>query len=501
MEFDNIFGAKKEHTAKDFLRSLLINLANEGETPVDIGKAKFSAITSRTRETILAHTHIEMDYSVSIGYDREETYIEKKQKRDPTTNRYYYEEEKKTRIVTDWSPHSGHIGGDVTTAAFNEKCSLRGLDQHDLILDVIRSISKSSFIVSSNATPSNYGIQTIRENSKDIMRSRISLPGDRYKDFNATAQIKADSISCWKLPYYDTQFTYNGETYKAGGFASGNYNLTSELPPNDVNLEQVAEKETEKSQNAMIAWWAAFIGLFIAAVEFFSIDIYWFWVVVTISLIVAICMHRNYNKKFNEKLASLSDDIASSKIKALKNTLKKYAFEPLSKEEEASFKKKCESNKNDYQSYHNRTGGKGIAILACIATVILIGVSFTKHKEALHSPEQITISVTSKTETNSLKGNYIISFNYQISANKVGVSDMEIIMHISDKSGQQLATLTTNLKDMALSAGSTKNYSVEWTTKYPSSNFSTVYDGSLQNLVFEYELDEIRFDDGEYYRN
>lgn len=504
MEFDAVFTVKKETSKEEFLRKLLIELASSSKTPVDVVKAKFGEVEESVREAIVCKAHIETDYSASIGFDRTETYWTKEKKYDSSTKQYYYVDVEKTRTVTDWQPFSGHISGEKTAAAFNESYS--SIYDNDTIVDVIKSTLDSNIVPKGEADVDYGGLESAKKNCAFFLETEIQYPGDHHKDTKTNSDVTVESISCYKLPFYRVEYTYNGKKYSASGFACGNPNIHAELPPNDVNVEEKAKEETQKSKKLMIATWAGFGVAFIFACIMCAVGAPWLCVLPVGALVAAIIFNVKYNNEFNGKLDSLTSDITVAKKIALEEALKAHSYEKLSETEDDAFYSQTVSDNVKYKSSHKKGSVKVKAIWASIATVILVIVcivSGTKAADAkLHSPDNMTVTIVEKTESyesNYYNGEYHIYFDFKISSEKLGVSDMKVIAHIYDKNGKELGYLQSSFSNMNLDAGATKTYTIDWESTRPDDFFTTIYEAELEDLVFEYEFDYVHFEDGKYY--
>ena len=134
MDFTKVFTAKKEVSEEQFLRKVLIGLSKDEKSPSNIMKAKFGKVVEFKKEIFIASADIEVNYSGSCGYDRQEQY-------QTTESKYVSEGEfytcngvtkradrsgsvkvdvVKTRTVTDWLPHSGKINTTKASCALNE---------------------------------------------------------------------------------------------------------------------------------------------------------------------------------------------------------------------------------------------------------------------------------------------------------------------------------------------------------------------------------------------
>ena len=512
MEFDAVFTVKKETSKEEFLRKLLIELASSSNTPVDVVNAKFGEVEESVREAIVCSAHIEMDYSASIGYDRQETYWTKEKKYNSSTKQYYYVDVEKTRTVTDWRPFSSHISGDKTAAAFNESYS--GIYDNDTIADVIKSTNSDSIVARGEADLDYAGLEAAKKNCAFFLEMDISYPGDHHKDTRTNADVTVESISCYKLPYYTVEFTYNGKKYSASGFACGRPNIKAELPPNDVNIDAEVKKKTEKSEKIKSGIWTGFIGSFILTCVMCYFGAPWVCVLPIGALIAAIYFNVKYNNEYNEILSSLTTGVTVSKKTELDNALKAHSFDKLTEIEEDSFYSKTASDNVKYESKHKKSSIKTKAVWASIATAILALVCLisgvNQVKATIHSPKYLEMEVVAKSEEYKpyvspyVNGCYYIYFDYEITAKKVGISDMSIITYVYDKeTGEELGYITTSFSGMNLDKGATKTYATELSDNQPEKNnntfFITLYNMDFEDLEFKYEFDYIHFDDGYYY--
>lgn len=512
MEFDAVFTVKKETSKEEFLRELLIELASSSKTPADVVKAKFGEVEESVREAIVCSAHIEMDYSASVGYDRQETYWTKEKKYNSSTKQYYYVDVEKTRTVTDWRPFSSHISGDKTAAAFNESYS--GIYDNDTIADVIKSTNSDSIVAKGEADVDYEGLEAAKKNCAFFLEMDISYPGDHHKDTRTNSDVTVESISCYKLPYYTVEFTYNGKKYSASGFACGNPNIRAELPPNDINIEEEVKKKTDKSKKIKSGTWYGFLGSFVFACIMCGVGAPWLGVLPVAALVAAIYFHAKYNKEYNDTLTSLTTGVTVSKKTALDEALKDHAFEKLSEQEDDAFYSKAASDNVKYEKTHKQKSVKKKAIWSSIVTAILVIVCIVtgsnQANAALHSPKHLEIDIVSKSEeykpyvSSYTNGCYYIYFDYEIEAKKVGISDMKVITYVYDKdTGKELGYIATSFSGMNLDKGATKTYSMEWHDNQPEKNnntfFLTVYDMDFEDLEFKHEFDYIHFDDGEYY--
>lgn len=511
MEFDAVFTVKKETSKEEFLRKLIIELASSSKTPIDVVNAKFGEVEESIREAIICSSHIEMDYSASIGYDRQETYWTKEKRYNSSTKQYYYVDVEKTRTVTDWRPFSSHISGDKTACAFNEEYASM---TNDLIVDVIKSTKDSSIVAKGEATLTYAGLEEAKKACARFLEYEIDYPGDHHRDTRTHADVTVGELSCYRLPFYTVEYTYNGKKYLASGFACGNPNIHAELPPNDVNVDAEVKKKTEKAETLKSRLWTAFIGSFILTCVLCYFGAPWVCVLPIGALVAAIYFNIKYNNEYNETLNALTTGITVSKKVALDEALKAQSFDKLSEDEEDEFYSKTASDNVQYESKHKKSSIKSRATWAIVATAILSLVCLisgvNQVRATIHSPKYLEMEVVAKSEEYKadvspyVNGCYYIYFDYEITAKKVGVSDMSIITYVYDKkTGEELGYITTSFSYMNLDKGATKTYATELHDNQPEKNNNTffimLYNMDFEELEFKYEFDYIHFDDGIYY--
>ena len=333
MEFTKVYTAKTTLTHTDFLRALLIKLASNSNTPDDVCNATFGTVKESFKEVISCQSHVECDYSASVGYDRKEEYWDKEKKYNSTTKQYYYEDVKKTRTVTDWKPHSGHISGDASCLAFNEEPARTSLAEHTRIAETFLTLLDEDLVEEGKAVVSHGGLETAKNNCEMWVISDIRLPGDHSKDLRTNASVEVKNINCFILPFYELDFTYNGKTYHASGFACGKPNAESELPPNNVDIEGTVNKETKPLKIGKIISWVVTPVLFFLACILSGFDINWTWLFFPIALATAITLtilHRNIR---NKKLSILHAENKAQKLDNLKSAIAKNGYAKLSSEE------------------------------------------------------------------------------------------------------------------------------------------------------------------------
>ncbi len=523
VNFDRVVTVKKEHTKEEFLRAAIIKLASDLKTPVDVVKADFGEVKESVKEAILCVAQVESDYSASVGYDREEEYrtTDRKQlsagdwyTRDGVRKRADYSgsytvDVIKTRTVTDWQPYNGHIGGEAVCAAMN------GEEEYgeSRLVDVIKSVKEENIEEKGEATVSAYGLKDVKNNCRRVVERRIDFPGDHMKDFHSNATVQVNVLECWKLPYYEVEYTYKGEKYKASDYACGDLKVEAECPPDDTDIVVAASNDTKGYRAGMAIGWSLFGILFVLSCIMIAVGKYSVWIAAAVSLVVAIVLHVVGDKKYFARVRDLTENKVVLKRNELEGVLSQKGYEELTSSEESLFNAK---ERGDINAYVNRRNGVKVpAILCSIATVILIIVSSimgaNAKNKALHSPEQFTVAITSKTQEYKenaspyTNGCYYIYLEFDVTSREIGAKNMRLETTIYDKSGKEIGALKTSLSDMNIGANSKKRYSTYLENNQPerdnSKLFITLYKTRYSELSFKTEIMSIDFSDGKYWKN
>lgn len=504
MEFDSVFTVKKEITKETFLREALIEIAKSSETPIDVVNSKFGEVRESVKEIMLCSAHVESDYTASIGYDREETYWTKEKKYNSSTKQHYYVDVEKKRTVTDWQPHSGHISGDSVYAEINA-----GEDTKINFVKVLQGVKDENIIEKGEAEVDADSLESAKQGCRYRVEAGIRYPGDHHKDERSSATITVGELTCYKMPFYEVEYTYKGKKYKVEAFACGELIVSAQTPPNDINIEAVAENDTEKYKKGKIAGWIAFAGTYVFSWIMFAVGVYWTWFIPTIALVAATVLHVVYNKKYSERVRSLKEDNLKLKQAELKNALSKAGYSPLTANENEAFN--AEKGGKSYSESHKKKRPTGWTILGAVLSVILIITSLiggnVANNKRLHSPEQVTISLISKTQefkdddSRYTYGCYYIYTKFKIETDKIGVDYMKFKTTVTDKNGKELGYITTSLDTMNLDAGGEKVYETYlWETQLKNGSlFTNLYNANYSELTFSYEILSIEFSDGQYY--
>lgn len=507
MEFDAVFTVKKEISKEDFLRGVLIRLGTHRETPVDVVNSSFGLVKERIKEVIVCTASVEGVCNASVGYDRQEPYTDYETYKEKVGDTYVTRQRAVTkfRTVTDWRPFNTQYSGHATCAAFNDHTGT----SDDDIIDAIKTANPDSIVPKGEAEVCVEGLRkavSICETNVEI--ESVSFPGDRHKDVRFNSDSTVESISCYKLPHYDVEFSYKGKQFHASCFACGNLIIDCDIPENDINVEaevQNLTKDAEKKKKK--AWWA-FVGLFaFSTIMCFGVNVCWLWFLPLVALGAAIFLHSKYNKEYENCAREFTSSIANAKLFELNKALRENGFAELN-----SF----EFGRAQFRSIPSVQKPKSIktrVIWCSVLTGILIIASLIKGDRVrynnLHSPKQLTIAITSISHEykeyvpSYTYGCYYIYLDFEVEAKEIGIDYINFKVHVHDKGGKEIGVLKTSLEGLNIDPESKKTITTTWSESHPEENalFIKLYNTRFEDLEFSYEIGSITFADDGYYIN
>lgn len=508
MDFDAILTIKKEFTKEDFIRSLIIYLGIKDETPIDVVDARFGQVKESYKEVILCTAAVEGVCSGSIGYDRQEPYIDYEPYRERVGNSYVTRQRQVTkyRTVTDWRPFSAPYSGEATCAGYN---SLEFSFGDDLITTALKTADSDSILLQGEAKVDPSGLSLVRAAcEREVVWRAVSLPGDRNRDITHKSNSEILSLSCYIMPFYEVTYTYNGDSYNACCFACGDINIKAETPESNIDVTKLVRKKT-RGLNVVkkITWLLFAASLILTAVLCFKFNFPWLFPLPIVLLLIAKGSSKRYSKKYEKYSDRISQNIAESKISAIKTALKKYGYRPLSKD----FEDKCEGASVEGAAKLKSITGRVVLswILVIILSVVSVFKVYSFYQHELHSPKQMEINVVGKeTEYDPDVGSYIngcyyVYLEYEIEAKKTGIEYMEFKVYVNDANGNEIGYVRSNLSDMGLDKGETTTMRVKIKESKPEENelFLRLYESELSEFSFRFDIGIIKFIDGKYYNN
>ena len=332
MIFNTVYTVKNEISKDAFIRQLLFNLASDNRTPPDVVDAKFGLVEEGVEEVIVCTAHIEMDYSASIGYDREGTQWTADEQ--IKSRKEYEEREQRIKNTMEWTTYRGHASGDITSTALNGPT--KSHSDHYMIESVIKSIQSHSIVVQGEADVNDEGRENVLRECRKLFKNNIRFPGDRQKNIRTNSDITVLDFCCYKLPIYTVEFTYNEKTYFAWGYACGSLNVYCKGYPCMADMDETQiEKKTRKYRMVSKATRLLFVGsLFFACIMCF-VNTPW-WLVMPIAfLAMAIFSHRKFKDEYDR--IWLSCFSLETKQEALEEAFKVRSFDMITEDERKLF--------------------------------------------------------------------------------------------------------------------------------------------------------------------
>ena len=329
MKADSVLKIQKEHTTKDFLRSAAIYLAKEKATPTDILEVQFSQVEEFEQEYLVMSGEASVDYTCSIGYDRQEIYYEQVKKYNSSTKSYYYTNEKRTRTVTDWQPHSGHNQSKELSVVANAD-EQEGYRSEREILNCYRTCKEESrqvVEIEMEINPNAYEMAKFGCIAGCFYS--VKLPGDRQRDKDYNGTVDVESVLGLIVPEYAAHYEYQGNTYKMSAIAAGELNVHTEYP----NISADVSKEAKESVKQFKMF--SIISLIVGVV--LNILMTWVGSLCLIGYGAAITFLVLYIKLGNKKMKTIYADRQAEKKKDLIAFLEKNGMAPLTEEELAAF--------------------------------------------------------------------------------------------------------------------------------------------------------------------
>ena len=384
----------KETDEKEFLRKTFLSLTNDKNAPDDILESEFSEPVSDTIQAVAIGTDVDLNYSVSIGYER---FVEKK-----VYNKIRKEFETKKETVVNYQPLSSSFSHKCNGYAENSDNPREYLALP--IATAYRTTNKENMVRPSGDTPEKdypvvakaSAIAAAKEYAKlsAVDACKKSLPGDTFKDFSYNGKIEVTSQAELTIPSYSVDYNYKGENYTASSFASGDYKRWGKLP------ERKKKEEKEEKKNSFFSMFLAtlknsaegnggtsgdivklttaltcatvFFGMltvFLSMILGHTVGIVLFVLtslaILGQTLALPVVIEYSYSKLLEKKLS------------ALESQLEKHKLSPLSEEESKSVNDNLGSQKKENQSINTATLVISVfiyVIAAILSEMYILGV-------------------------------------------------------------------------------------------------------------------------------
>ena len=218
----------------DFLRTIIVGLGTSTETPSDVFTGKFENIACEKHNFVSTEGSASVRYSASVGYDYQEEdfqydHINKKYNKGMVTK-------------TKWSPYQSTYQAEQTVG-FCENKSNPASEEAIAFRKLLKNIEPQGKREIDNPTDKSVIAKDFEDVSEEIIKLSVedmktdviqqckkSLPGDRYRDFNAQVDVKLTGAAMYSVPCHSLKLKYKGNEYDMRAFAHGTCNVRGSLP-------------------------------------------------------------------------------------------------------------------------------------------------------------------------------------------------------------------------------------------------------------------------------
>lgn len=370
---------------EDFIRKSYVELYSAIDAPEGIDTVQFSDVFSETAELIKQYTTYDIDYTVEIGYNHTEQYIDQEKYYDHDRKEYLTRQVVKNRTVTNWQPYQGsaeklqgiavgrfNTGDNIDIGDKDEKISKQygrySFDVEKVLRDT-EDRQATEEEAEQMTTPTKDVYLDLACTSADFYR-KVSLPGDCHRNFRADWDA-TDMFACvYGVERYKLAFDYEGHKSFIKQFA------TEELPHIYCSYKHVdnvdeALKEEEKNclntneqyQNNMkkgkILTWASIVLFFLSIGLFEKIGAISF--LGNIAGIIGFVFACKFNKKVENQAKAIKEEhkakrnnhkteMQNKKMVLLETRFANMGWAPLTEAEKERFLPKNQHSLTD--NYH-----------------------------------------------------------------------------------------------------------------------------------------------------
>ncbi len=223
------FGIVENEFSKElFARKSYVELYSAVDAPESVDTIQFSDPVVETAELIRQSTYYNIDYTVEIGYDHEEQYVDEEKYYDTDLKKYLTKQVIKNRTVTAWQPYQGSAENlrGVAVGHFSTGDSINIGDQDEKVseqyghyaFDVAqvlknmeeREATDEETKKMTTPTEKHYREMAYTSASDSSFYGMVHLPGDRQRGFKA----KWDAVNMFACVYavdrYKLAFDFEG---------------------------------------------------------------------------------------------------------------------------------------------------------------------------------------------------------------------------------------------------------------------------------------------------
>ena len=270
----NTYRIFPEHSKTDFLRKVWITL-HEEDAPAELFACDFGEIEEVEYNAVMQTADVEGSYTVSIGYDRQEPYLDTETYWEREGDRNVKKERTVTkyRTVTDWQAQSGVTGmrsvdcvdNDLASAFDGSLFKKSFVDCSD---DSVRPVPASEAVV---ITPGAYDMLRKYHSLNLEFHQLLQLPGDHNNDLSLHL-TKQDTIATtvYRAAEYRTSVFFEGKEYVRHAFPFGDMEIGGDELENrdslEANLRRIKNREEPEIWKRMKLFSLLSIGLLVLSI-------------------------------------------------------------------------------------------------------------------------------------------------------------------------------------------------------------------------------------------
>lgn len=377
-DISKAYRIEKEITQDQFKRDVLLNLAQDIKAPEDIDNIQIIDVEEGTIEAICGYGQVNITYSATVGFDREEKYQETTEVWDKDSQKMVQKTETKTRTVTDWHPHSGQrIDNASDFEQLDDKYGYVGVGSA-LYWISEKNITELDVKTLKKKRVADEVISKIKDGCVSSASYSVErdLPGDHVKNYNASGTCDLLELAYYTFPYYLMTYKYDGKEYKIGTIPSGKPRFNKEDSPKgtEVNIVPKAKSETEKYIIiSAIMWWLFSMIIVSTSMLGLEYELYWIGFFAIIPLVLASAFSKIWIDKYNEIIENSFKDKLCNMKENLQKALKDNQLDELTSKEEKLFT--IQSNRNNQEEIDKKkrktNWWKTVTIVCSIICVIM----------------------------------------------------------------------------------------------------------------------------------
>lgn len=326
--------AEKQFSKQDFLRQVFISLASDADTPTDVLSAQFGEIEEYEEQVVGISAQVQVDFSCSIGYDREEEYLTLEKYRDDN-GRERQRQVVKTRTVTDWSPYHTVETFEELGYALNRYGA--GNLGNDVDINMICSRAVGSFFDASKCVDGELEVDnTVIGRAQSVAEYaaylNLNIPGAKRNGENVQYNTELEAMMLFRIPAYRLRYSYGGNDFYAEGFAVGEPDYSfGEKPKSELSLDNTAKKLTKKIKYATVAFSLLSVAFLVAYGALTVVNQFISGCCLGVGLLFA-CVGIALFFVRNKKIRKIINSVKREKLLRLNEALRKYGLAPLNEQ-------------------------------------------------------------------------------------------------------------------------------------------------------------------------